>query len=161
MRSEDEVTQASRSARELRNLDDVVARVLERNGPVRLTGLRGAARAVAAAHLVRAHGERPVLVLVPNAKAADGFLDDLRATLGDPPENGRVRVFPHHDTHPYERFSPQPFLVAQRMDALYRWLASAEPAAAVAYAVYLPGFDGRDRVVVEPVPTLPPAAPGR
>ena len=61
MRSEDEVTEASRSAQELRNLDDVVARVLQRSGPVRLTGLRGAARAVAAAHLVRAHADRPVL----------------------------------------------------------------------------------------------------
>ncbi len=125
------MTQASQAAPELRSLDDVVARVQQRRGPVRLTGLRGGARAVAAAHLVRAHGERPVLVLVPSAKAGDAFLDDLRAALGDPTENGRVRVFPHHDTHPYERFSPQPFLVAQRMDALYRWLASAEPAAAV------------------------------
>jgi transcription-repair coupling factor (superfamily II helicase) len=96
---------------------------------VRLTGLRGAARGVVAAHLVRAHGDRPVLVLVPTAKAADLFLDDLSAALGEPPEGERVRAFPRHDTQPYERFSPQPFLVAQRMDVLYRWLASARPEA--------------------------------
>jgi len=51
----------------------------------------------------------------------------LRAALGEPEEGGRVREFPRHDTQPYERFSPQPFLVAQRMDVLYRWLASPKP----------------------------------
>src|SRR3990170_4303130 len=109
----------------LETLDDVVARV------VRLTGLRGAARAVAAAQLVRAHAERPVLVLVPTAKASDGFVADLRAALGEGDADGRVRVFPRHDTQPYERFSPQPFLVAQRMDVLYRWLATPPPGAPV------------------------------
>ncbi|MGH0029141.1 MAG: transcription-repair coupling factor [Myxococcota bacterium] len=38
-----------------------------------------------------------------------------------------MRAFPRYDTQPYERFSPQPFLVAQRMDLLYRWLASPAP----------------------------------
>ena len=53
----------------LQDLEGVVARVMARKGPVRLTGLRGAARAVVLAALVREHGERPVLVLVPTAKA--------------------------------------------------------------------------------------------
>jgi transcription-repair coupling factor (superfamily II helicase) len=109
------------------DLGDVVGHVMTREGVVRLTGLRGAARAVVAAHLVRAHGDRPVLVLVPTARAADAFLDDLRAALGDPEPDGRVRAFPRHDTQPYDRFSPQPFVVAQRMDVLYRWLASGVP----------------------------------
>ncbi len=116
----------------LQDLESVVARVQQRSRPVRLSGLRGAARAVVTAALVRAHADRPVLVLVPSAKAADAFLDDLRAALGEPLEGGRVRGFPRHDTHPYERFSPQPFLVAQRMDVLYRWLASARAGAALA-----------------------------
>ena len=64
-----------------------------------------------------------MLVLVPTSKDADRFLEDLRATLGEPAVGGRVRMFPRHDTQPYERFSPQPFLVAQRMDVLYRWLS--------------------------------------
>jgi len=123
------VSAASEPQETLHDLDGVVARVMQRARPVRLSGLRGAARAVVTASLARAHGERPVLVLVPSAKAADAFLDDLRAALGEPPEGGRVRGFPRHDTHPYERFSPQPFLVAQRMDVLYRWLASARPGA--------------------------------
>ena len=122
-----------RKSRPLRDLDDVVDRVMARAGSVRLTGLRGAARAVVVAHLVRAHGDRPVLVLVPTAKAADAFVDDLRTALGEPESGGRVRAFPRHDTQPYDRFSPQPFVVAQRMDVLYRWLASARaPADALA-----------------------------
>jgi transcription-repair coupling factor (superfamily II helicase) len=107
----------------------VIARVMQRERPVHLVGLRGAARAVVTAQLVRAQGERPVLVLVPTAKAGDAFVDDLRAALGESGDDGRVRPFPRPDTQPYERFSPQPFLVAQRMDVLYRWLASATPSA--------------------------------
>jgi transcription-repair coupling factor (superfamily II helicase) len=109
----------------LQDLEGVLARVFARTAPVHLSGLRGAARAVVLATLVREHGDRPVLALVPTAKAADEFEADLRAALGEAPEGGRVRGFPRHDTHPYERFSPQPFLVAQRMDVLYRWLASS------------------------------------
>ena len=107
----------------VRNLKDVIERAMARTGPLRLTGLRGAARAVMVAQLARAHGDRPVLVLVPNAKAADAFIEDLRATLGKAAD--RVRAFPRHDTQTYDRFSPQPFIVAQRMDVLYRWIASA------------------------------------
>jgi transcription-repair coupling factor (superfamily II helicase) len=116
----------------LRSLDDVAERVAERRRAVRITGLRGAARGVMGAHLVRAHGDRPVLFIAPTAKTADAFAADLRAALGEPGEGGRVREFPRHDTQPYERFSPQPFLVAQRMDVLYRWLASPCPTAGIA-----------------------------
>jgi transcription-repair coupling factor (superfamily II helicase) len=108
-------------------LDDLAQRVVERAGVVRLTGLRGGARAVVGAHLVKIHGDRPALFVAPNGKACDALVADLRAALGEPEEGGRVRAFPRHDTHPYERFSPQPFLVAQRMDVLYRWMASAQP----------------------------------
>ncbi|MHC4422749.1 MAG: hypothetical protein ACYS1E_19470, partial [Planctomycetota bacterium] len=127
VRAEDNLADEAPQTSRLETLDDVVAQVMARQRAVRLSGLRGAARGVVAAQLVRAHGERPVLVLVPNAKAGDAFLDDLRAALGEAAQGGRVRPFPRHDTQPYERFSPQPFLVAQRMDVLYRWLASPKP----------------------------------
>jgi transcription-repair coupling factor (superfamily II helicase) len=139
---------------DVRDLPDVIRRVLERDGPVRLTGLRGAARAVLVAHLARAHGDRPVLVLVPTAKACDAFIDDLRAALGEPPEGDRVRAFPRYDTQPYERFSPQPFVVAQRMDALYRWLASPPPGADVRAAEPGP-------ITVAPWTALAPRVPAR
>ena len=110
----------------VRDLADVLRRVGAREGVVHLTGLRGAARAVVGAELVRSHDGRPVLFLAPSAKAADLLLEDLRTVLGELPaeRGGIVRAFPRHDTPPYDRFSPQPFVVAQRMDALYRWLAS-------------------------------------
>jgi transcription-repair coupling factor (superfamily II helicase) len=106
----------------------VVDAVLAREGPVRLTGLRGAAHAALGARLVRGHGARPALFLAPHAKAADALVEDLRVMLGEPPpeEGGRVRPFPRPDTLPYDRFSPQPFVVAQRMDVLYRWMAGGE-----------------------------------
>jgi transcription-repair coupling factor (superfamily II helicase) len=144
----------SEAAAQIRDLSDVLQRVLARSAPLRLVGLRGAARAVVLAHLVRAGGDRPVLVLVPNAKAGDAFLEDLRAALGEAAEGGRVCAFPRHDTQPYERFSPQPFVVAQRMDVLYRWLAS--PAASGAARRAEPG-----PVVVAPWTALVPRVPSR
>ena len=112
----------------VRTLADVLGRVRARSGAVHLTGLRGAARAVVGARLVEAHSGRPVLFLAPSSKSADALLADLRTALGEGEESARLRFFPRHDTAPYDRFSPQPFLVAQRMDVLYRWLAAAEPA---------------------------------
>ncbi len=107
-------------------LEDVLERVRKRRGPVRLTGLRGAARALVGARLIEAHPGRPVLFLAAHAKAADALLEDLRSALGEPAReaNGLLVPFPRHDTLPYERFSPQPTVIAQRMDVLYRWLAS-------------------------------------
>jgi transcription-repair coupling factor (superfamily II helicase) len=108
------------------SLDRIVERVLQRNERVRLTGLRGSSRALVGARLVEAHGDAPVLFLAANAKAADSLLDDLRTCLGERDQGRRTRPFPRHDTLPYDRFSPQPFVIAQRMDVLYRWLAGTE-----------------------------------
>jgi len=108
------------------NLDDVARRIAERSGAVRLGGLRGGTAAVVGARLVTQLGDAPALFVAPNAKACDALVQDLCAALGEPAEGGRVQAYPDHDTHPYERFSPQPFLVAQRMNILYRWLASAQ-----------------------------------
>ncbi|MDX1650762.1 MAG: hypothetical protein R3263_12995, partial [Myxococcota bacterium] len=108
--------------------DDLARRVEGRTGALRITGLRGASRAVVVAELALSEPTRPVLVLCADAKATDAFVADLRAALGEPPEGeeGRVRPFPHPDTPPYDRFSPQPFVVAQRMDVLHRLATRAE-----------------------------------
>jgi transcription-repair coupling factor (superfamily II helicase) len=148
--------------RAVHNLDDLLGRVGARTGPVRVTGLRGGARAWAGAQLVRAHWERtrgsagggpsPVVFLAPDAKTTDALLEDLRALLGEPPaeEGGLVRPFPRPDTLPYDRFSPQPFLVAQRMDVLHR--LAAAPASA----------DGaRSLVAVAPITALALRVPAR
>ena len=97
-----------------------------RTGPVRLTGLRGATPAVAAAELIRAHPGRAVLIVGASAKRVDALGEDLRTVLGEESASPRLRAFPRHDTLPYDRFSPQPFLTAQRMDVLYRWLSAGE-----------------------------------
>ena len=114
-------------------LADAGRLLLEREGAVRITGLRGAYDAFLGAEWVRPRAERSALFLVPDAKAVDRLAEDLRRVLGEPPadEGGRVRPFPHPDTGPYDRFSPQPFVTAQRMDVLYQWMSEARPAPVV------------------------------
>jgi transcription-repair coupling factor (superfamily II helicase) len=131
------------------SLNDVATRLVARTRTTRVTGLRGAARAVAVAHLARAHADRPVLVIVPTAKDGDAFFADLACALGIADDSGRLRPFPRYDTQPYERFSPQPFVVAQRMDVLYRWLASP------------PERTGPAPIVVAPWTALAPRVPTR
>ncbi len=96
-------------------------------GPRHLGGLRGSSKAAVLARLVQAAQPRMTLVLVPGAKEADALVGDLRAALGEPANGhgGRIRVYPHPDTPPYDRFSPQPFVVAERMEVLFR-LASPD-----------------------------------
>ena len=117
-----------------KSLDEIVERAIARRGALRLTGLRGAGRALVAARLVLAEPERCALYLAADARSADAAAEDLRVLLGEPPaeQGGRVRPFPRPDTLPYDRFSPQPFLTAQRMDVLYRLLAEREGLVVVA-----------------------------
>ncbi len=119
-------------------LKAVAKETLARTAPARLTGLRGAASAVLAAELIRVHGDGPVLVIAPSAKACDSLSDDLRTTLGERADARRIHPFPRHDTLPYDRFSPQPFVIAQRMGVLHGWGAQARA---------LPGR-GAERVIV-------------
>ena len=86
----------------------------------RLTGLRGASNRVAASHLIRAHGERVVVYVTPHSRAADTAIASLRGFLGEREGESRIRSYPRHDTLPFDRFSPQPFLVSQRMEVLHR-----------------------------------------
>ncbi len=93
----------------------------ERDGRVRLTGIKAGARARVAAELVREHGDAPVLVLAPTARRGDAIADDLRTALGERPDEPRVQTFPRHDTLPYDTFSPQPFILTARMRVLHHW----------------------------------------
>ncbi|MBW2243424.1 MAG: transcription-repair coupling factor [Deltaproteobacteria bacterium] len=110
------------------DLQPLAERLARGVGPRRLMGLRGGARAAVLARLVQAAGSRTVLVLTAGAKETDRVAQDLASALGETTaeEGGRVRTFPHPDTPPYDRFSPQPFVVAQRLDILFRL---ADPAA--------------------------------
>jgi len=64
-------------------LEQAIDRIARHEKPIRVTGLRGGARAVVGAHLVHAHGTRPVLFVSASAKAADVLTEDLRAALGE------------------------------------------------------------------------------
>ncbi len=113
-----------------RTLEEIGQRIATRSAAVSLSGLRGGARMAIAAELVRAHGPRPTVFLTATSKQGDRLAADLRTALGEPEPTGRVIAFPRHDTLPYDRFSPQPFVVVQRMAALHRWLASTADAPA-------------------------------
>ncbi|NRA07166.1 MAG: transcription-repair coupling factor [Myxococcales bacterium] len=148
-------------------LAGIARRIAQRSGAVELSGLRGASTAAATAQLVEAQGDAPTLLLVPTAKRADRCIADLKACLGEEPEHtrprragneasadpGRVLPFPRYDTPPYERFSPQPFVVAQRMEILYRWLSSeagpnagAAPIVVAPWTALVPFVPSRERV---------------
>jgi transcription-repair coupling factor (superfamily II helicase) len=97
--------------------------VVERKESLRLTGLRGAARAFLGGELIRICGNRPVLFLTATSRTSDALLADLRTAIGEREPWIRTDMLPRHDTLPFDRFSPQPFLIAQRMAVLHRWLA--------------------------------------
>jgi transcription-repair coupling factor (superfamily II helicase) len=101
-------------------LDEALRRHPERGRSLRLSGLRGGADRVAAAHLIRAHAGRAVLYVTADSRAADAAAAALAGLLGEREDATRIRSFPHHDTLPFDRFSPQPFIVGQRMDVLHR-----------------------------------------
>ena len=63
----------------IRALAELAEQVVGRSGPVRIVGLRGAAKALASAQLVRAAGDSPVLFLTTTAKQTNAFAEDLRA----------------------------------------------------------------------------------
>ncbi|MBK7949827.1 MAG: transcription-repair coupling factor [Deltaproteobacteria bacterium] len=139
----------ARSRRPLRRGDtpfDRALREAREAGPLlRITGLRGAAGRVAASHLIRAHGDRPVLYVTADSRAADAAREALQGLLGERDGESRLRAFPRHDTLPFDRFSPQPFVVAQRMEVLHR----------------LDGPDERPPIVVAPASALALRVPAR
>ena len=109
----------------MKSLEEIARKLGDRETPVRLTGLRGGAHIAVLAEIVRSCGDRPVLLLTSSSKGSDAITADLQSALGGEDAVGArlLRSFPRHDTLPYERFSPQPFVVAQRMEVLYRWLS--------------------------------------
>ena len=101
-------------------------RVETREGPVQVSGLRGASGSALMAECIRAHPGRPVLVLGHSAKASDTVRANLESVLGEREKPSRLHTLPRHDTLPFDRFSPQPFLVARRMDVIYRWMVNGQ-----------------------------------
>ncbi|MED5261624.1 MAG: transcription-repair coupling factor [Myxococcota bacterium] len=107
------------------SLRDIAQLASESETPLRVSGLRGGVHTAVLAEAVRASTAPSVLVLTSGSREADRVAGQLRLLLGEQAETSKIDVFPRHDTLPYERFSPQPFVLAQRAAGLYRWLVAA------------------------------------
>ncbi len=85
---------------------------------VRWSGLHGSAVGLAVA---RAAAAAPglVVVLAPDAPAADRLEEELRFFLGAETDRPLLR-FPDWETLPYDLFSPHQDIVSERLSALYR-----------------------------------------
>ncbi|MDX3931031.1 MAG: transcription-repair coupling factor [Stenotrophomonas sp.] len=70
------------------------------------------------ARAAQAH-DGPVLVVAPDNHGANQIESDLRTLLGDDPSLPVV-AFPDWETLPYDRFSPHPDIISQRLSALHR-----------------------------------------
>jgi transcription-repair coupling factor (superfamily II helicase) len=112
---------------------------------VRLLEAEGAAGAYLVARMAAEHAG-PVLWIAPAREQADrtrldlaAFVPPVGAALADAtPESAGVSVWslPAYDTPPFDRFSPQPEVEAQRMSALYRLLASRHDARWIAVTTW-------------------------
>ncbi|MCZ6474210.1 MAG: transcription-repair coupling factor [SAR324 cluster bacterium] len=93
-------------------LNDALARI-EARAPLVLSGLRGGGKAWLIAELA-ARTERPLVVLTESFHRAEALYHDLGCFAGAE----RVFHFPNWDTIPYDSFSPNKEIVAQRFGAL-------------------------------------------
>jgi len=119
------------------NLEALRARIAERKGVLQLAGL-------------------PVLWICNSSKRCQEVLENLETALGvDAKHAPCLHVFPRHDTRPYDRFSPQPFVISQRMATLYRWLTYS------AGARKSEGSNERAPIVVTPASALLHPVPSR
>ena len=79
--------------------------------------LYGSSSALALAEAVQA-STAPMVLVAPDARAAERLADELRFYLGGEPLP--VTVFPDWETLPYDLFSPHPDIVSERLAALAR-----------------------------------------
>ncbi len=90
-------------------------------GRKRVSGLTAAARSLYLPLFARA-GKSPVLLVVPDNKAADSLQLTLRATcdLTGAIDPDRVLRLPAHDVLPFENLSPHPEVQEQRASVLWK-----------------------------------------
>jgi transcription-repair coupling factor (superfamily II helicase) len=117
------------------SLSDLLARLAHelerpRGEPLRMTGLRGSAPALALTRFHAAH-PRPVVVLTTDTASAEAFAADLRFYRGDRrvagPVDRRVCVLPGWEIPPFEPLSPARETVAARVEGLYHLTQTRDP----------------------------------
>jgi transcription-repair coupling factor (superfamily II helicase) len=120
------------SAIALRDLVARLSRALDRapSAPIRASGLRGSAPALALSQVVGARA-RPVVVVLAGAPEAEAFAADLRFYLGERagagPIERRVHYLPGWEVPPFEALSPTRETVAARTEGLYHLLQTPNP----------------------------------
>jgi len=93
-------------------LDEAIRRIEQRR-PLMLSGVRGSSRGWLA-HRLTARLAAPLVMVAESFQRAETLLEDARFFCGP----AAVSYFPHWDTMPYDAFSPQKDLIAQRFQAL-------------------------------------------
>jgi transcription-repair coupling factor (superfamily II helicase) len=98
--------------------------------PLRVSGLRGSAPALALARLLAVR-PRAVVVTLASAAEAEAFAADVRFFLGDAalasPLTRRVHYLPAWEVPPFEALSPARETVAARMEGLYHLVQTPAP----------------------------------
>ncbi|MBI3770894.1 MAG: transcription-repair coupling factor [Deltaproteobacteria bacterium] len=114
------------------SIEDVARRAaaVTAGRPLRVEGLRGGGRAFFVAEAYRAH-PAPLLVVAPEAAAAEALASDLTLFLGEsastPALERRVHLFPGWDVAPFEPVSPSAAVVTDRIAALFHLLQGRAP----------------------------------
>ncbi|MBF6599720.1 MAG: transcription-repair coupling factor [Dehalococcoidia bacterium] len=89
-----------------------------------MLGISDGAKAVVLAALRTHDGAAPMLVVVPRPQHAQMLVEELRSWLGVV-EGSRVLLYPERDALPYERLTPDPEDVQQRLQAVEALAAAA------------------------------------
>ena len=120
--------------RTIRQLHDAVAAL--RTGAAaakqlwRVQGLKGGARAYFVWRFLTQYPQ-PALLVLPSAKDAEAFVEDLRFFSGEdetaPPFSRRIHYFPAWDIVPFEDLSPTAETIAARIEGLYHLQQTKNP----------------------------------
>ena len=93
-------------------------------------GLKGGARAYFVRRFLT-EAPRPALIVLPSAKEAEAFVEDLRFFHGEdetaPPFARRIHYLPAWDVVPFEDLSPTAETVAAQIDGLYHLQQTKDP----------------------------------
>ena len=96
----------------------------------RVQGLKGGARAFFVWRFLSQY-PRPSLIVLPTAKQAEAFVEDLRCFYGEdesaPPFARRIHYFPAWDVTPFEDLSPPAETIAARIEGLYHLQQTKDP----------------------------------
>ena len=104
---------------------DTLAAIPRRAGRWTIAGLPEGADALVLAELARMTGGRDILHVARDGQRLERLQDGLRFFAPD----REVLVFPAWDCLPYDRMSPHPDIVAERLETLVRLAAPRKPGA--------------------------------